>query len=1109
MQVLSPNLPPSPPALTGSPPTHLGPYVEEESRLPPPPVERRRTEDDENLEVEQFNVMDAIPEYIKYIERTTDKAIFNYYDVRLPQSKFSFSNILKSEHSVESTDFPELIFRQYSFLSLEDSKRMKETGEMKVYNCSLCDPFTFKRSKRIGYLQENWDDMPTPIDYGLFMIEVNPIPRYKMDLLIVSRNHTSMMSLFYDSAYTTDLFNLISIINSIRPDHQFTVIGDMNSEKFHMNFHATTQITSIYSMMDSIEAQLGEALDRRKTAGGRDPIYSDPMKLELPGNINVLLLCSELSRDIDQYMRFHIDHLDAGYKFLSRECPLSIQLNYFTLHVKGVRFLCGALYLVKKKVTIHTISGITFKVSPVTGVIKPISGMGDVTSVSVEVLKSLDESVSKAKPICLSHDLLELSKMKQLANEIKIPPPKATAEYSANPHKYFSQYVKKREHNDYVEFMRALNEEQLRKLWIGFAVSGDIDAFTLLVSNYNQKLNISPHTFVFGIMLLISNKWKQAQLSTDCIEYAFYKVALTAIDLMYDPLKLSDDSVYPTFEHIYERENIYQSLRLGYNATYSFFKGWDYTSLVVRQFLNTVEFISSNRSKEYLNSHAIRGIFGIGRQIGDPSVSGIVKLVNYKFIPPPEGVLMKMMRNYGESVREAKNGDVINEFRKHLPHFMMTYGQFTCLTDRLDDVKKSYLDAAGKEVPYTDKVVSLDDFCPISAMQTHKNGGVTAKIGYNIIENVNPVLSMTSFIKIVPNPFALFSVISQTMLALDYAQKNYGFVHNDFHYGNILLYEIRRAEAEAVPRPNYTDRLGTKDIIFQYTTRKDQPAPISVKVYNHIPVIIDYGLTLVNGGHVWTNQERDGYLKAGLDLTHFDRAFDPFSFVVHTLVRLRVYNEPLLKEAAVIGFFEKFFELYWEVFIDMSPTRMVKEFMKLDLTKITAATKEEREDTLVNVLLSTIRESFMRKIIPRTEVWTTGKSVALNHGMLYDKTLMNGLLVNVTPLAIVGIIRDIVGQTLTNKNNTVLYKWGFVDKPGRQNTCGEDMDADDAADNDLRNKNYIDDMNRLYSEKKCPRYPESDGKIEECAFKLKNRIEEIRKRVFEDKKKRCDDLDMY
>lgn len=150
-----------------------------------------------------------------------------------------------------------------------------------------------------------------------------------------------------------------------------------------------------------------------------------------------------------------------------------------------------------------------------------------------------------------------------------------------------------------------------------------------------------------------------------------------------------------------------------------------------------------------VNGYTIRNIINLEKQIGTPSVTGVIYLTsipNFLGIYPIASKVMKLSANNTKEVKLMTN--ITNEIllKKTSRHFLMIYGSCVC----------------SKQISENLKLVSINELA---------DGDLKT-----LIHNKN----------VVSNADLMFNIFIQTFISIATFHNIVGHIHNDPHYGNFL-----------------------------------------------------------------------------------------------------------------------------------------------------------------------------------------------------------------------------------------------------------------------------------------------------------------------------------
>jgi hypothetical protein len=255
-------------------------------------------------------------------------------------------------------------------------------------------------------------------------------------------------------------------------------------------------------------------------------------------------------------------------------------------------------------------------------------------------------------------------------------------------------------------------------------------------------------------------------------------------------------------------------------------------------------------------------------EIGEKSENGIIietDVFKNKSFP----IILKISRHYNTEIhkelfdQEFLFGLKINELRKFIPNFVLTLGKFNCFSHLKETINKSTL-------------------C------TNQNSDYP--FAYILLEDIKGI-SYSKFIARLNDEQEFFSSIKQICLAMWVAHNKINFVHNDFHFNNILVSPL------------------DKVFIFDYKIKGKFYTVVAKNVF----IIIDYGTSYIDVKNYDFKYNRN--FPESINFKTPNIIFDIFRFIISAFEEIYLVNLKLRESEKIKNFFIQVFTFFKSIYI--------------------------------------------------------------------------------------------------------------------------------------------------------------------------------------------------
>jgi hypothetical protein len=334
--------------------------------------------------------------------------------------------------------------------------------------------------------------------------------------------------------------------------------------------------------------------------------------------------------------------------------------------------------------------------------------------------------------------------------------------------------------------VKSLDEELLTSVMFNY-IKDDIKISSIVIDNY--------------VKILTTYECFENMKRCNVIQFGIFKILLTYV-FLYNYYYKSNINV-DLLQKLSIKSSIFyfKSFIKSYNVNECLWLRGDYVSKVLAE---TVENVILYTPKEELSKILVTENI----KIGDKSVSGYMLKAQNKYISKFDILikiqdLSKSLNNKAMYQHELEAGKCINLIRKKCMNFMLTFGGFTCLSSMPNKLDKKY------------------NVCD--------NGNEL--LGHLLVEYIQTSFTINSGIKEGTLSISnLYSLLTQTLSAVLFANLYYGFTHYDLHLSNILAVPINSCIKDTI----YIAKYHLEDKILENIC------------YGYYPVIIDYGKSYTN-----------------------------------------------------------------------------------------------------------------------------------------------------------------------------------------------------------------------------------------------------------------------
>jgi hypothetical protein len=401
--------------------------------------------------------------------------------------------------------------------------------------------------------------------------------------------------------------------------------------------------------------------------------------------------------------------------------------------------------------------------------------------------------------------------------------------------------------------VKSLDEELLTSVMFNY-IKDDIKLSSIVIDNY--------------IKILTTYECFENMKRCNVIQFGFFKILLTYV-FLYNHYYKSNVNI-DLLQKLSIKSSIFyfKSFIKSYNVNECLWLRGDYVSKVLSE---TVENVILYTPKEELKKILITENI----KIGDKSVSGYMLKAQNKYISKFDILikiqdLSKSLDNKAMYEHELEAGKCINLIRKKCMNFMLTFGGFTCLSSMPSQSDKKY------------------NVC--------NNGNEL--LGHLLVEYIQSSFTINSGIKEGTLSVAnIYSLLTQTLSAVLFANLYYGFTHYDLHLSNILAVPINNCIKDNI----YIAKYHVEDKILENVC------------YGYYPVIIDYGKSYTN------DMSKDKIYP--LQITS-NKVYDHWTIFIKLLYYICAYNPSILLkenlntdlEIVCSDFIEKYICIFLEYF---------------------------------------------------------------------------------------------------------------------------------------------------------------------------------------------------
>ena len=409
------------------------------------------------------------------------------------------------------------------------------------------------------------------------------------------------------------------------------------------------------------------------------------------------------------------------------------------------------------------------------------------------------------------------------------------------------------------------------------------------------------------------------------------------------------------------------------NTNYSFLKGVEFSNRVDRVFADHIRSttIDHHKTINISNLEVNSWLDYKYKQIGEKSAYGTLTLAKTR--PTHLDFLLKITTKKGEVEKEASNGEIINHLRTIVPNFMLVYGAFQCQVSNNFATLCQELGPKGKIA------------------------------GYLMVENVSDGQTFQRLLQQgALSSDDTFFLIYQIVASLTIAQNNIGFVHNDLHLNNILLYDFIEKENTALDGLNYNKKYTIKNlkklVYFKYRISIDETETDFDIPTRLLAVIIDYGRCFVSDNPFVADQNANPFQDIHLLFTSL-------------LYLLLIYQPSWLTTNSRLTVLLRDFFKYNQTFYN------IRSDFYSQIQRIAQDSNIQRREQAIKQKLDLLFN------IPASSIPTNGPFTSTLNTLKYIQLLSKDITYN--PMQI------------------ILYQWGNIDNPGRTLPCEQERDLEE------------------------------------------------------------------